>query len=124
MENEVLVDKAELVPTVEKLLAEKARLGTATCLDLGDKFEIIYHFEPRESAAPLKHIRVKIAKEDTLPSISGIYLAAALIENEIQELFNVKISGIALDFQKRFLRSKESPEATLLKPKEPKEPKE
>jgi len=116
MENEVLVDKADLIPTVEKLLAEKARLGTASCIDLGDKFEIIYHFEPQESASPLKHIRVKLAKEDTLPSISGMYLAAALIENEIQEHFNLKISGIAIDFQKRFLRSKESPEAVLLKP--------
>jgi NADPH-dependent glutamate synthase beta subunit-like oxidoreductase len=116
MENEVLVDKAELIPAVQKMLAEKARLGTASCIDLGDKFEIIYHFEPQESSEPLKHIRVRIAKEDTLPSISNMYLCAALIENEIQELFNVQISGIALDFQKRFLRSKESPEAELLKP--------
>jgi NADPH-dependent glutamate synthase beta subunit-like oxidoreductase len=116
MENEILVDKAELIPAVQKMLAEKARLGTASCVDLGDKFEIIYHFEPQESAGPLKHIRIKIAKDDTLPSISSMYLCAALIENEIQEHFNVQISGIALDFQKRFLRSKESPEVALLKP--------
>jgi NADPH-dependent glutamate synthase beta subunit-like oxidoreductase len=116
MENEILVDKAELIPAVQKMLAEKARLGTASCVDLGDKFEIIYHFEPQESAGPLKHIRIKIAKDDTLPSISNMYLCAALIENEIQEHFNVQISGIALDFQKRFLRSKESPEVALLKP--------
>jgi NADPH-dependent glutamate synthase beta subunit-like oxidoreductase len=116
MENEILVEKADLIPAVEKLLDEKARLSTASCIDLGDKFEIIYHFEPQESPEPLTHIRVTIAKEDTLPSISNIYLCAALIENEIQELFNVQISDIALDFQKRFLRSKESPEAELLKP--------
>jgi formate dehydrogenase beta subunit len=116
MENEISVEKAELIPAVQKMLAEKARLGTASCVDLGDKFEIIYHFEPQESAGPLKHIRVKIAKDDALPSISNMYLCAALIENEIQEHFNVRISGIALDFQKRFLRSKESPEVALLKP--------
>jgi len=124
MENEVLVEKAGLTSAVQNMLAEKARFGTATCLDLGDKFEIIYHFAPKESAGPLKHIRVKIAKEDTLPSISGIYLSAALIENEIQELFNVQISDIALDWHKGFFRSKESPEAQLLKPTpyEPKPP--
>lgn len=116
MENELLVEKAELIPAVQKMLAEKARLSTASCVDLGDKFEIIYHFEPQESPEPLKHIRVRIAKEDILPSISNMYLCAALIENEIQELFNVQISGIALDFQKRFIRAKESPEAELLKP--------
>lgn len=124
MENEILIDKAELISTVQGLLDEKARFGTATCLDLGDKFEIIYHFAPQESGEPLKHIRVKIAKDDTIPSISSMYLCAALIENEIQELFNVQISDIALDWQKRFLRSKESLEAELLKPTpyEPKPP--
>jgi NADPH-dependent glutamate synthase beta subunit-like oxidoreductase len=124
MENEVIIDKAELISTVQGLLDEKARFGTATCLDLGDKFEIIYHFAPQESGEPLKHIRVKIAKDDTIPSISSMYLCAALIENEIQELFNVQISDIALDWQKRFLRSKESPEGELLKPTpyEPKPP--
>jgi NADPH-dependent glutamate synthase beta subunit-like oxidoreductase len=116
MENEVLVEKAELIPAVKKMLAEKARLGTASCVDLGDKFEIIYHFEPQESPGPLKHIRVRIAKEDTLPSISNIYLCAALIENEIQDIFNIQIEGMALNFQRRFLRSKESPEAELVKP--------
>ncbi|MGA8849759.1 MAG: FAD-dependent oxidoreductase [Dehalococcoidia bacterium] len=116
MKNEISVDKAELIPAAKKMLAEKARLGTASCVDLGDKFEIIYHFEPRENPEPLTHIRVKIAKGDSLPSISNVYLCAALIENEIQELFNIQISGIALDFQKRFLRARESPEAELLKP--------
>jgi NADPH-dependent glutamate synthase beta subunit-like oxidoreductase len=116
MENEVLIEKAELIPTVQKMLAEKARLGTASCVDLGDKFEIIYHFEPQERPEPLKHIRVKIAKGDTLPSISNTYLCAALIENEIQDVFNIQIEGIALNFQRRFIRSKESPEAELVKP--------
>jgi len=116
MKNEVSVDKAELIPAAKKMLAEKARFVTASCLDLRDKFEVIYHFEPRENPEPLTHIRVKIAKGDSLPSISNLYLCAALIENEIQELFNIKISGIALDFQKRFLRARESPEAELLKP--------
>jgi formate dehydrogenase beta subunit len=116
MENEISITKDELVGEAQKMMDERARLSTASCVDLGDKFEIIYHFEPREYPEPLKNIRVKIAKNETLPSISEIYLCAALIENEIQELFNVKMSGIVLDFQKRFLRSKESPEAELLKP--------
>jgi len=116
MENEVLVEKANLIPVVQKMLAEKARFGTATCLDLGDKFEIIYHFEPQEKPEPLTHIRVKIPKGDTLPSISSIYLSATLIENEIKDLFNIKISGSAFDFQSKFIRTKESPESELLKP--------
>ncbi|MCJ7669285.1 MAG: FAD-dependent oxidoreductase [Dehalococcoidia bacterium] len=116
LQNEVIVSKTELVSEAQGMLAQKARFATATCRDSGGRFEVIYHFEFEDSAEFVKHIRVNIGKEETLPSISNVYLCAALIENEIQELFNVQISGIALDFQKRFLRSKESPEAELLKP--------
>jgi len=116
MENEIVVPKSELISAVQNMLAEKARFCTATCLDLGDEFEVIYHFEPGESVVPLEHIRVRISKEDTLPSISGVYLCAVLIENEIQDQFDIQISGMALDFQRRFLRSKESPEFSLCKP--------
>ena len=116
MENEISVDESRLISAVQKMLAEKARFCTATCLDLEDKFEVIYHFEPKESVEPLKHIRVRIAKEDTLPSVSGIYFCAALVENEIQDQFDIKISGMALDFGRRFLRAKGSPKFSLLKP--------
>jgi NADPH-dependent glutamate synthase beta subunit-like oxidoreductase len=116
MENEILITKDDLIATVQKMLAEKARFATATCLDEGDKFEIIYHFEPQEKPEPLKHIRVKIAKGDVLPSISGIYLCATLIENELKDLFEIQISGSALDFQSKFMRTRESPDFELIKP--------
>jgi hypothetical protein len=116
LENEVIVTKSELVSKAQDMLVQKARFGTATCLDLGDRFEVIYHFESEDSAGFVKHIRVNIGKEETLPSISNIYLCATLIENEMQDQFNIKISGLAIDFQKRFIRAKESPEFPLLKP--------
>ena len=116
MENEILIGKDELITTVQKMLAEKARFGTATCLDEGDKFEIIYHFEPRDKPEPLTNIRVKIATGEVLPSISGIYLCATLIENELKDLFKIQISGSALDFQNKFMRTRESPEFELIKP--------
>jgi hypothetical protein len=116
LQNEIIVSKAELVSEAQGMLAQKARFATATCLDLGDRFEVIYHFELEDSAEFVKHIKVNIGKEETLPSISSIYFCAALIENEMQDHFNIKIDGLALDFNKRFLRGKESPEYSLLKP--------
>ena len=118
MENEIRVDQAGLIPQVQELLVQKARFATATCLDMGDKFEVIYHFEFKEGVEFMKHIRLSIDKEDILPSISSIYFCAALVENEIQDHFKIKISGLAIDFQKRFLRAKESPEFALTKEKE------
>jgi len=35
-----------------------------------------------------------------IPSISNIYMAAFLAENEIQDLFNVKFSGLVIDFKR------------------------
>jgi hypothetical protein len=116
LQNEAIVNKADLVSEVKGMVAQKARFGTATCLDLGDCFEVIYHFEFEDSPGFVKHIKVNIGKEETLPSISGIYLCAALIENEMQDQFNIRISGLAIDFQKRFIRGKESPEFSLMKP--------
>jgi hypothetical protein len=116
LQNEVIVSKVELVSEAQGMLAQKARFATATCRDLGDRFEVIYHFEFEDSPEFVKHIKVNIGKEETLPSISSIYFCAALIENEMQDHFNIRISGLALDFNKRFLRGKESPEFSLLKP--------
>jgi hypothetical protein len=116
LQNEVIVNKTELLSEAQAMRAQKARFATATCLDLGDHFEVIYHFEFEDSAGFVKHIKVNMGKEETLPSMSGIYLCAALVENEMQDQFNIKISGLAIDFQKRFIRGKESPDISLLKP--------
>jgi thioredoxin reductase len=113
MKDEIKVDKAELIPEVQKMLGQNARFGTATCLDLGDKFEVIYHFE---QSLDLVNIRVQVDKNDSLPSISNIYLCAALIENEMRELFGINIGGIALDYKGGLLLGKESPKTTLVKP--------
>jgi NADH:ubiquinone oxidoreductase subunit C len=115
MENEITVDKAQLILEVQNLAAQKARFATATCLDMSDHFEVIYHFEPQDNVKFARHIRVNIGKDETLPSISSIYLCASLIENEIKEHFRIKISNIAIDFKGRFLRAKESPEFALMK---------
>jgi Ni,Fe-hydrogenase III component G len=121
LENEIIVDKAGLIPAVQNMLAQKARYCSSTCLDLGDKFEVVHHFQFENSVEFAKHIRVSIDKEDILPSISNIYFCAILCENEMQDHFNLKISGLAIDFQKRFLRAKESPEYQLIKEKKGKE---
>lgn len=115
MENEIAVDKGQLLVEVQNLAAQKARFATATCLDMGDHFEVIYHFEHQDSVEFARHIRVRVGKDETLPSISSIYLCASLIENEIQDYFRIKISNIAIDFKGRFLRAKESPEFALMK---------
>ncbi|HXC63466.1 MAG TPA: NADH-quinone oxidoreductase subunit C, partial [bacterium] len=46
----------------------------------------------------------------SLPSITGSYLAAFIYENELQDLFGVKVEGLALDFKGNFyMKAKETP---------------
>jgi hypothetical protein len=115
MENEIIIELKDLIPTIRKMAAEKARLATATCLDLGDKFEVLYHFEPRGAVDPMAHIRVRLAKTEPLPSISGIYACAVLVENEMMDDFNIQVNGISLNLERKMMRASDSPEFLLQK---------
>lgn len=88
------------------------RFVTATCLDGGDHFELFYHFASGER---LSHIRVVVAKDAEVPSISGVYFAAFLVENEMKELFGVHITGIAIDYKGRLFLTEGGPETPMCK---------
>lgn len=104
--------KAELVPEVQKLAAAKYRLVTAAALDLGDRFAVIYFFD---KDLKLTWLRVEFGKEEEVPSISSIYFCALLIENEMKDLFGIKFTGVAVDFQGKLLRTEEAPNQVLRK---------
>lgn len=82
------------------------RLVTTTCVDLGDKFDILYHFD---KDLKLKNLRLTIDKGVTLPSISSIYFCAVLPENEMQDMFGLKVEGLAVDYGGKLLLGEESP---------------
>ena len=45
------------------------------------------------------NLRLEVPRDAEVPSITGIYLCAFLVENEIKELFGLNITGIAIDFE-------------------------
>jgi NADH:ubiquinone oxidoreductase subunit C len=96
-------------------VAGKARLGATTCLDEGDHFEVIYHFE---KDLEIINLRIKIGKGEPLPSISNILLGAVLNENEMMEMFGLDIIGMAIDFKNRMLLAKESQLTPLIRPQQ------
>lgn len=101
-----------LVTEVQKLAEAKARLITATCLDLGDQFQVIYSFDQDLEETDL-HLFVN--KDEEVPSITGQYLCALLIENEMKELFGLKVKDIAIDFGGRMLLAENSPQLPMVK---------
>jgi|Deesub1362A_J573_1020465.scaffolds.fasta_scaffold00332_14 Ni,Fe-hydrogenase III component G len=112
---DAVVAPGELLAEVERLVSAGARFTTMVCLDEGLEFEIIYLFQ--KQTLELVNLRVRIAKDEELPSISGILLGAVLMENEIKEFFGVKIINLVIDFQGRMLLEAESPKTPLLKVK-------
>lgn len=88
------------------------RFVTLTCLDLGDKHEILYHFDKNYE---LCNLRLELPKGTPLPSISHVYFAAVLVENELKDLFAIDVQGMAIDFQGRLLLAEGQPAGPMNK---------
>ena len=76
--------------------AEGYRFVTMTCTAQDpDTVDILYHFDKDYE---LEHLRLTVSRHAPLPSISDVYFAAFLVENELQDLFGLRFRGLALDY--------------------------
>jgi ech hydrogenase subunit D len=92
------INPDHVLGTCAWMKAEGYRFVTMTCNSLGpDALEVLYHFDRN---LELAHLRVGIAGDAHLPSISGVFRAAFLVENEIQDLFGLHFAGLALDYHR------------------------
>ncbi|MBC8497565.1 NADH-quinone oxidoreductase subunit C, partial [Candidatus Bathyarchaeota archaeon] len=109
----VAVDKSTIFSALEELKQQDARFITITVLDRGEELEVVYHFEKGKEIVNLSMIT---KKEEPLESISSVYGVAFIAENEAQDMFNLKFSGLNVDFGGKMLKVESALEATLLKP--------
>jgi len=93
-------------------IGQNARFVTLTCLDLGDRHEIYYHFDRDYQ---LTNLRLLLPKGQELPSITSVCPAAVIVENELQDLFGIKVMGLSLDYDGRLLLAETAPAAPLNK---------
>ena len=98
MREEIVPVSAEaLVGEVAKLKVQGYRLVTLSCTELDETtLDILYHFD---KDLGLKHLRLTAAKSSPVPSISPVYFAALLVENEIQDFFGLRFEGLLVDYQ-------------------------
>ena len=91
---------------LEKVRAKKAqnyRLVQISATQLPGQIELTYSFDLNSQ---LSNLRLSLPGEaPQLPSISSIYLCAILYENEIHDLFGVRVEGMAIDFKGKFYRT-------------------
>ncbi|WP_010251143.1 NADH-quinone oxidoreductase subunit C [Acetivibrio cellulolyticus] len=91
---EVTVDK--LVSTVKNFSTQGYRLVQISCTKLNENLEINYSFDKDYEFVYLK---LNVPMNAELPSVSEVYWSAMLYENEIHDLFGLKINGMAIDFK-------------------------
>lgn len=111
----VEINKDELLSKVKELYADGYRLVQMCCAQ-ADTLYADYSFDKEKHFI---NFRVRLPDENPeLPTISKIYLAAFTYENEIHDLFGVKIDDIAIDFKGKFYRKEEETPFLIKKKKE------
>lgn len=99
IENQIDVTLESLVGEVSKMKSDGQRMVTFSCTTIGEgQADMIYHFDKNEV---LTNLRLTVDMDKPVPSISSIYFAALLIENEIQDQFDIKFEGLVLDFGRK-----------------------
>ncbi|MCC7519419.1 MAG: NADH-quinone oxidoreductase subunit C [Verrucomicrobiae bacterium] len=95
------LDRAALPARVGTLAKEGWRL-VQICGSCHEAFEILYSFDKDDRFLSL---RVAFSKDDpVLPSITESYFGAFSYENEMQDLFGLKLTGLKLNFNGNFYR--------------------
>jgi ech hydrogenase subunit D len=90
----VLLDA--LLARVRAIKQSGGRLVQIGATRLPDTVELTYSFDLN---GVLTNLRLHLpGTESRVPSISSVYGCAVLYENEIHDLFNVAVEGMALDF--------------------------
>ena len=93
-ENFRVIEVSELIPEVTSLKQIGYNLVAITCT-YDKQIELTYSFEKENE---FLHLRILTDTETIIQSVSGLYVYAFLYENEIKELFDVKLVDIVIDF--------------------------
>ncbi len=93
----------ELLSETLKLKNSEYRLVAITCTNK-DGMELSYSFDRNYEFINLR-ITLETGSDEELESISCFYPYAFLYENEIKELFGVKIKNIVLDYNNNLYKT-------------------
>jgi len=75
------------------------------------KLGILYHFDKEYEDT---HLRMTVDMKKPIPSVSGVYFGAMLVENEIRDQWDVKFDGLVLDFNRTLLLDPEVTQVPLV----------
>ncbi|MCQ4635482.1 NADH-quinone oxidoreductase subunit C [Anaerovorax odorimutans] len=95
------VAASDLLPTVRNMKAEGYRMLQICATKVSEGFEILYSFDKDHE---LTNLRVTIPEEEEVQSVTGEYWGAFIYENEMHDLFGIKIVNNELDYGGHFFK--------------------
>lgn len=90
------IEQVELLPVIMEKKNDMWRLAQICCTLVGEEYEVTYSFA---SGYEVTHYRLVVAKDEMVPSISRVYKSAIFYENEMRELFGLKVEYMKVDMQ-------------------------
>jgi len=102
-ENIETITVGQLQEKARAMHEQGQRLVQISATRLPEEVELTYSFDLNYRLSNLRLIIPGTGSH--LPSISSIYGCAILYENEIHDLFNVKVDGLTVDFGGNFYKT-------------------
>lgn len=100
----VPVAASDLLAKVRDLKSEGYRMLQICATKVSAGFEILYSFDKNHE---LTNLRLTVAEEEEVQSITSEYWPAFIYENEMHDLFGIKIKHNALDYGGHFFKVSE-----------------
>ena len=98
----ISIEVADLMMKAQQMCSEKYRLVQIGCTKCPDSLQVNYSFDRDYNFV---NLQISLPLDGALiPSISSIYWAALLYENEMQDLYGVTVKDIVLDYKGTFYR--------------------
>lgn len=97
----VSIDAQSLVPEALRLKTEGYRLIQICATKVEEGYELTYSFGKEYELACLRYL---VAQDGEITSISNIFTPAFLYENEIHDLFGIKVNLLTLDYEGNLYR--------------------
>lgn len=110
LDNLETIEKEKIYDRVSALKKDGYRFAALTCEKQGEDYELFYHFDLKYQ---LTNIKVVLKGDDNIKSISELYPAAFLIENEIQDFYGIKFTDLIIDYKGKLYLTPEGPKKPL-----------
>ena len=99
------IEVGELLPRVMKMKKDGYRLSQACAAYIDEKFELSYSFAD-DTTYQFTTLRLVVDTDTEIPSITEVMPPAVFYENEMKEIFGVKIKMLSVDYDDRLYRMK------------------